>query len=227
MTKQVLWKRLLGGCLLSLLVASCLPYSYTYYPSTRQIKKDFNKSDSLYLLYPYGNAGVFGKNDVLLSRDESLDKLMAETADYYLVKRLLKKGNFAMLTLDEAQRDTLAVRFYKMTEVFNFSKRRDYTLKLDIPKKGYALICWTDCLIRDYPLYVTLGGYNKMEVRFATKCHLCLVELETGRVVYYKFYSHQYNGLFDSDNKCSNKDGFNEILLENLDKVWGPMGDRF
>jgi hypothetical protein len=223
MKKPIRWKMLLAGGLIAMLVASCLPYSYTYYQSTRKIKKDFNTSDSLYLIYPYGNAGVFGKNDRVLSLDTSLDKVMEEAADFYLVKRLLKKGNFATLNLDESQRDTLATRFYKMTEDFTHTKRKAYTLKLDLHKKGYAMICWMDCLIRDYPLYVTLGGYNKMEVRFATKCHLGIVELETGRIVYYKYYSHQYNGIFGSTNKCEDKDRFNEVLLENLDHVWSEV----
>jgi hypothetical protein len=198
---------------------SCLPDTYTYYPSTRKLSRNFNKDDTVFIISPYANFAVTGENDIVLSTDTSMARMIQNTAEGYFLNSFSGKFKSKRLYLGDTDRDTLAFRFFKLINNLYQTKSGDYKVKMDVPKKGYVLMCWIDCLVRDHWLYVYLGGYHGSQVRFITRYHLCLIDAVSGKVVDYKYHYHLYDGLFDSDNKCTSQKGLQEVLLKNLTKV--------
>jgi hypothetical protein len=202
---------------------SCTPSTYTYYPAQRMINHKFNVNDSIFIIYPLASFKVIGNGDSAFFYDDDRARKMEGFSNEYLYLNLGRKFKFNQL-LGDYNRDSLARQFEKMIKTFYQKRSNVYYLNAESKKRGYGLILGLDWRLNDYWYTVetavrySSGHYGPP--RLLTFSHLCLFDLQSGKVLYYK-YHHKFllNARFNESNVCLDESQVENVMRKNLNAL--------
>jgi hypothetical protein len=106
-----------------LIVQSCTPETYSYYPAQRRISHKFNNQDSIHVIFPYASFKVIGNGDSELNRDDLRARTIEEISNGYLLKHFTERFKADQLDVADYERDSLGQQFGKMIRYFYKKKR--------------------------------------------------------------------------------------------------------
>src|SRR6185295_14289502 len=103
-------------CILSIgiVMCSCAPGTYSYYPSQRRISHQFDPRDSIYIIFPYANFSVIGDEERILDRDNERADLMAKLSNDHILEVISEKFGATPLKANDYDREALGAQFLKM-----------------------------------------------------------------------------------------------------------------
>ncbi len=236
--------RLIVILFLSIEVFSCGPSSYPYHASTQRISHPIDSQDSIFIFFPYARFALVGRDNKVLDKDSILGRAIEEISNDYLLRIFQKKFKSSQLRIENSDRDSLGYKFGKMTRNFFEKKENKYTLQVNHKKNGYGLIFGSDWQLWDYLFWRSLHhsgkGSSWDEPRLNTLNYFCLIDLQTGTVLDYKYlYKGFYLDTFrpsdyprivvsnPAETRSFNSEGnrsieeqkFRKIVEQNLDQV--------
>lgn len=161
---------------------SCTPDTYTYYPSQRKINNRLNPDSPIYLVPPFASFVVMEQNDVVRNTNTEDQQIMESFAANYLTDQLKDKFPLRALAARDYNRDTLSLEFRKMVDLFYQTKSKSYSMKPVSRVNGYGVLLGMDWKSINTLGYHGRGGWLK------TFYYLCIVNLNSGKVMIYKYH---------------------------------------
>jgi len=199
---------------------SCTPFDYSYFPAQRKIDHKINICDTVYLIFPYSSFRIITFKDADLAEDSVIARSLAEFGGHYITENVSKHLRTGLASMKKEDRDSLKKEFEDMTKLFYYHRRPSYYVRLNSTHHGYGLILDLDWQVRDYAFWLSLDQSTNHglthEARGLTFYYLCLIDLSTGKVLYYKYFFSQFVGGFNDDNEISEMAGLKNLLSKNL-----------
>jgi hypothetical protein len=211
---------LIGG-LTIVMMESCTPGTYTFYPSTSHIARPYHLNDTVYLIPPVSTFSILGKDDRIIGSNSKRAAAISTMANRMLGKGLCTQYHCKPLGNKSMDEKLVRTEMEKMVNYFYEHKAKRYKLPLHADKPGYGLILYVNYQLRDSHWWSELPNKSKgvAEPRALISFNLCLFELKSGSVEFYKyrFISEVYG--WDTHNDCTDEILFEKKIREGTQKV--------